>query len=282
MKLLRWGEKDKEKPGILDSKGQIRDLSQQLPDLKPSYLSEENINKIINLELESLPLVPKNARLGPCLGEVGKLVCIGLNSFLHVQEMGLTLPQNDIVFFMKATSAITGPSDPILYPRLGQKVDWEAELAIVIGKKCKYVTEEEALDYVLGYTCLNDLSDRYWQLEKQGGQFSKGKSFDTFAPLGPYLVTKEEIPDIRQLIIQLSVNGELRQAYTGADYIFDVKSCVSYLSQLFTLAPGDVISMGSGPGTARSYGNQYLKPGDVIELEIEQLGKQMNVIYLDE
>lgn len=281
MKLLRYGESGHEKPGILDSSGILRDLSEHIIDLNPKHLANTmRLQRLKTLKIEALPRIDASVRLGACIGQPGKVICVGLNSALHTQELGLSLmPKQDMLLFMKPTSAICGPHDPILYTRMMKKLDWEAELGIVIGKQGKYIQQDEARDYIFGYTCVNDLSERFLQLECGDSQFTKGKCFDNAAPIGPYLVTKDEINDPNQLDIKLWVNQQLRQAFNTRDYIHNDTAVVSYVSQYFTLYPGDIISMGSAPGNAKSWGDdQFLKPGDEVVLSIEGLGTQRQTV----
>jgi 2-keto-4-pentenoate hydratase/2-oxohepta-3-ene-1,7-dioic acid hydratase in catechol pathway len=285
MKLVRYGNPGEEKPGIVDEQGNIRDLSNHILDLNPQHLGDfELISSLKNLEHNQLPLVDKEARLGACVGMPGKVLCVGFNSKLHNQQMGIEpISRKDMVVFMKPTCAVCGPFDPILYTRHTKKLDWEAELAIVIGKKGKYIAKENAGEYILGYTCMNDLSERYWQLETEDTQFTKGKGFDNAAPIGPYLVTKDDVPNARNLEIKLWVNGELRQDFNTSDYIHNEDEVVSYLSQYFTLYPGDIISMGSAPGNAKSWGeNMFLKPDDKVILSISELGTQEKTVVIEE
>lgn len=285
MKLVRYGNPGEEKPGIVDEQGNIRDLSNYILDLSPQHLGDfELISSLKNLEHNKLPLVDKKARLGACIGMPGKVLCVGFNSKLHNQQMGIApISRKEMVVFMKPTCAVCGPFDPILYTRHTKKLDWEAELAIVIGKKGKYIAKENAGEYILGYTCMNDLSERYWQLETEDTQFTKGKGFDNAAPIGPYLVTKDDIPNARNLEIKLWVNGELRQDFNTSDYIHNEDEVVSYLSQYFTLYPGDIISMGSAPGNAKSWGeNMFLKPDDKVILSISELGTQEKTVVIEE
>lgn len=281
MKLLRYGERGNEKPGLLDASGCIRDLSKHMIDFDPKYLANPAcLERLQALDIEKLPVIDASVRLGACVGSPGKMICIGLNSARHTKELGLSLMSKDeMLLFMKPTSAVCGPFDPILYTRMTQKLDWEAELGIVIGKQGKYIEVEEARDYILGYTCVNDLSERFLQLECGDSQFTKGKCFDNAAPLGPYLVTQDEVEDPNQLEVNLWVNKQLRQAFNTRDYIHGDIDVVCYVSQYFTLYPGDIISMGSAPGNAKYWGeDQYLKPGDDVVLSIEGLGKQKQTV----
>ncbi len=284
MKLVRYGILGEEKPGVVDVQGNIRDLSQHITDISPPFLSKpELLSSLSHLKIEQLPLIDKKMRLGACVGMPGKVLCIGYNSKLHNQQMGISpLPEGEMVVFMKPTSAVCGPYDPILYSRHTKKLDWEAELGVVIGKKGKYITQEEAKDYILGYTCMNDLSERYLQLETGDSQYTKGKGFDNAAPIGPYLVTKDEIPNSSNLQIKLWVNGALRQDFNTSDYIHNDEKVVSYVSQYFTLYPGDIISMGSAPGNAKFWGEHlFLKPDDKVILSIAGLGQQEKIVVIE-
>ena len=284
MKLLRYGSLGEEKPGMLDKHGGIRDISAYVTDITPSSLgSQELLNQLKALDINQLPLIHKNIRMGACVGMPGKLICVGFNSKLHAAEMGvIPLETTDMVVFIKASSSICGPFDPIWHTRHTRKLDWEAELGVVIGKKGKYIQKDVAKDYIFGYTCINDLSERYLQLETPDKQFTKGKCFDNAAPIGPYLVTKDDVPDPNNLGIKLWVNGELRQDFNTCDYIHNVEEVVSYLSQYFTLYPGDIISMGSAPGSANAWGkNKFLKPDDKVVLSIDGLGQQEQVVIVE-
>jgi len=285
MKLVRFGEPGKEKPGLVDEDGNIRDLSDHLKDFTPQYLNDESLFEQLNkLDITCLRLIDKNTRLGSCIGLPGKIICVGYNSRLHTQQLGITpITEKEMVIFLKPSTSICGPYDPILYTRHTKKLDWEAELGVVIGKRGKYIPKEQAREHVLGYTCINDLSDRYLQLETEDKQYTKGKGFDNAAPLGPYLVTKEEVPNPSDLQIKLWVNGELRQDFNTCDYIHNDEEVISYLSQYFTLYPGDIISMGSAPGNAKSWGeNMYLKPNDRVILSIRGLGQQEKTVVIEE
>lgn len=271
MKLLRYGPRGAEKPGILDSDGNIRDLSGIIGDLAGETLT--NLDRLASLDLESLPRVDGDPRLGACVGGTGKFMCIGLNYSDHAAESGMEVP-SEPVLFMKATSAICGPNDPILIPRGSIKTDWEVELGVVIGKPAKYVDEANALDHVAGYCVINDVSERAFQAERQG-QWTKGKSCDNFGPTGPWLVTKDEVGDPQDLTMWLTVNGEKIQDGSTATMIYGVAHIVSYLSQFMTLHPGDIISTGTPPGVGLGFKPpRYLKAGDVVELGIEGLGQQ--------
>jgi ureidoglycolate lyase len=274
MKLVRYGEAGKEKPGILDAQGAIRDLSAIVKDIDAAAVSAEGMAKIKAAKVESLPKVSGTPRLGSPIANVPKLICIGLNYADHAKESNLPIPPEPVVF-MKAISAITGPNDDVKLPKGSKKGDWEVELAFVIGKKAQNVSEADALNYVAGFLICNDVSEREWQLE-HGSQWSKGKSFDTFAPLGPWLVTADEIKDPQNLAMWLDVNGERRQTGNTSTMIFGVKKLVSYLSYMCTLTPGDVVSTGTPPGVGMGIKPtaQFLKAGDEMRLGIAGLGEQ--------
>ena len=273
MKLLRYGTQGIEKPGMMAADGTIRDLSGHIEDLTGAELSDASLARLRDIDVNSLPVVEGSARLGPGVGNVGKFVCIGLNYADHAAESGMALPEEPVIFF-KATSAIMGPNDDIEIPRHSVKTDWEVELGVVIGKAAKYIPESEALDHVAGYCVINDLSERDFQLHRSG-QWVKGKSADTFGPIGPWMVTRDEVPDPQNLAMYLEVNGHRYQDGSTKTMHFDVATIVSHLSQFMSLQPGDVISTGTPPGVGMGQKPEtYLKPGDVIELEIEGLGKQ--------
>lgn len=273
MKLLRYGTQGIEKPGMMAADGTIRDLSGHIEDLTGGELSDAGLARLRDIDVNSLPVVEGSARLGPCVGNVGKFVCIGLNYADHAAESGMALPEEPVIFF-KATSAIMGPNDDVEIPRHSVKTDWEVELGVVIGKAAKYIPESEALDHVAGYCVINDLSERDFQLHRSG-QWVKGKSADTFGPIGPWMVTRDEVPDPQNLAMHLEVNGHRYQDGSTKTMHFDVATIVSHLSQFMSLQPGDVISTGTPPGVGMGQKPEtYLKPGDVIELEIEGLGKQ--------
>lgn len=273
MKLLRHGPAGQEKPGLLDATGRVRDLSAVIDDISPELLAPENLAELATLDESSLPLVPADVRLGPPLARIGKIVCVGLNYADHAKESGLPVPAEPVLF-MKATSAISGPFDPVILPRGSSKTDWEVELGVVIGSKAQYVERAEAMDYVAGYCIVNDVSERAFQLER-GGQWDKGKSADTFAPIGPWLVTRDELADVADLQLRLSVNDELRQQGNTRTMIFSIEEIVSYVSQFMTLNPGDVISTGTPPGVGAGMSPpQFLKPGDRMTLSIAGLGEQ--------
>jgi 2-keto-4-pentenoate hydratase/2-oxohepta-3-ene-1,7-dioic acid hydratase in catechol pathway len=274
MKLVRYGEAGKEKPGMIDAQGEIRDLSAMVKDIDSTTVSPESLAKLKGIKPETLPKVSGKPRLGTPIASVPKLICIGLNYADHAKESNLPIPPEPVVF-MKAISAITGPNDQVRLPKDSKKGDWEVELAFVIGKQAQSVSEANALSHVAGYLICNDVSEREWQLE-HGSQWSKGKSFDTFAPLGPWLVTADEIKDPQNLAMWLDVNGQRKQTGNTSTMIFGVKKLVSYLSYICTLSPGDVVSTGTPPGVGMGIkpAPQFLKSGDEMRLGIDGLGEQ--------
>ena len=273
MKLLRFGPLGSEKPGLLDADGKIRDLSGVVGDIAGEVLSDSQLQALRQIDPASLPLVEDSPRIGACVGQVGKFVCIGLNYADHAAEAGMDLPQEPVVFF-KATSAICGPDDEIEIPRTSVKSDWEVELGVVIGKHTKYVSVEDALSHVAGYCVVNDLSERDFQIHRSG-QWVKGKSCDTFGPIGPWLVTRDEVPNPQDLTMYLEVNGHRYQDGSTRTMHFDVATVISHLSQFMSLQPGDVISTGTPPGVGVGQRPEvYLKPGDYMELVVEGLGVQ--------
>jgi len=279
MKLLRVGDKGKEKPALLDKKGKIRDISSHIKDLNPDYLNFENILKLKNIDLEKLPELPNSDRVGSCIVKPGKFVAIGLNYSDHAAETGAKVPSEPIVF-MKATSSINGPNDDIEISSNSKKMDWEVELGIVIGRDTKNISEKDAPNHILGYCLINDISEREWQIEKMG-QWVKGKSHDTFGPIGPYLVTQDEISDINNLSMSLDVNGQRMQTGNTGTMIFNVFFIVSYLSKYMSLQPGDVITTGTPPGVGMGKKPQvFLKAGDKMRLSIEHLGEQNSKVVL--
>jgi 2-keto-4-pentenoate hydratase/2-oxohepta-3-ene-1,7-dioic acid hydratase in catechol pathway len=281
MKLLRHGAPGAEKPGLLAADGTLRDLTGVVPDIAGDTLTPEGLMRIAGLDPASLPAVPADRRVGPCVGHVGKFICIGLNYSDHAAETGAEVPPEPIIF-MKATSAICGPFDDVLIPRGSEKTDWEVELAVVIGKPAKYVSEDEAMEHVAGYCVANDVSERAFQAERQG-QWTKGKSCDTFGPIGPWLVTRDEVADPQDLAMWLTVNGEKVQDGSTRTMVYGVAHLVSYLSQFRSLRPGDIISTGTPPGVGLGMKPQrFLKPGDVVELEIEGLGRQKQTFVADD
>ena len=277
MKLLRFGALGAEKPGILDSQGNIRDLSSAVPDIDGQTLSQENLSRLSAMDVHSLPIVDTDTRLGACVNNVGKFICIGLNYADHAAESNMPIPDEPEVF-SKFTSAISGPNDNIIKPKNSTKLDWEVELAIVIGKAASYVSEQDAEEYIAGYCICNDISERNFQLER-GCQWDKGKGCDTFGPLGPYLVTKDEISDITNVAMWLEVNGKRYQNGNTNTMIFSPAYIVSYLSQFTTLQPGDVISTGTPPGVGLGQKPPiYLNVGDEITLGIDGMGVQKQVV----
>ncbi|WP_350334911.1 fumarylacetoacetate hydrolase family protein [Coralliovum pocilloporae] len=277
MKLVRFGPPGEEKPGLLDADGVLRDLSGIIPDVAGAVLLDEELQRIRDLDHAALPAVEGSPRLGPCIGQVGKIACIGLNYSDHAAETGMEVPREPILF-MKATSAITGPDDGIEIPRTSEKTDWEVELAVVIGKQAKYVSEDDAMSHVAGYCVINDVSERDFQAKRKG-QWVKGKSADTFGPLGPWFVTRDEIADPQDLKLWCSVNGDMRQDGSTKTMVYGVSFLVSYLSQFMSLQPGDIIATGTPPGVGLGMDPQtFLKPGDVVELGVEGLGTQRQVV----
>jgi 2,4-diketo-3-deoxy-L-fuconate hydrolase len=277
MKLLRYGPLGLERPGILDADGNIRSLVGIVSDINGSSLSANSLQRLQDLDIASLPIVEEDVRLGACVGNVGKFLCIGLNYADHAAESGMTIPDEPEVF-TKATSAISGPNDAIVQPRNSDKLDWEVELAIVVGKHASYVDEAEAMDYIAGYCVCNDVSERTFQLEK-GSQWDKGKGCDTFGPIGPWLVTSDEVKDPNNLNMHLEVNGKVYQNGNTKTMVFKPAYIVSYLSQFMSLQPGDIISTGTPPGVGLGQTPPlYLKPGDNIILGIEGLGTQKQIV----
>jgi 2-keto-4-pentenoate hydratase/2-oxohepta-3-ene-1,7-dioic acid hydratase in catechol pathway len=273
MKLLRYGPAGQEKPGLLDRDGRIRDLSGAVRDIDGEALSPASLDRLRHLDPASLPLVSGTPRLGPCVASVPKIVAIGLNYRLHAQEAGAAIPTEPI-FFMKATSSICGPNDEVIIPKNSQKTDYEVELGIVIGSLARHVAKADARKHVAGYCVVNDVSEREFQIER-GGQWTKGKSADTFCPIGPWLVTTDEIPDPGNLALWTEVNGERRQSSNTTDLIFGVDEIVSYVSQFMTLLPGDVIPTGTPSGVGMGFKPpKFLKPGDRMRLSVEGLGEQ--------
>jgi 2-keto-4-pentenoate hydratase/2-oxohepta-3-ene-1,7-dioic acid hydratase in catechol pathway len=279
MKLMRVGEVGQEKPAMLDADGKIRDLSAHVSDIAGQAISPESLAKLADLDPGSLPEL-QPGRIGACVAGTGKFICIGLNFSDHAAETGATVPPEPVIF-MKATSAIVGPDDNVLIPRGSEKTDWEVELGVVIGKTAKYVSEADALDYVAGYCVSHDVSERAFQTER-AGQWTKGKSCDTFGPIGPWLVTKDEVADPQKLGMWLKVNGETMQNGSSKTMVYGVAFVVSYLSQFMSLHPGDVISTGTPPGVGLGMKPQrFLKAGDVVELGIEGLGTQKQTFLAD-
>jgi 2-keto-4-pentenoate hydratase/2-oxohepta-3-ene-1,7-dioic acid hydratase in catechol pathway len=279
MKLLRCGETGAERPAILDASGQVRDLSAIIPDLSGNALSPQSLDRLRQIDPSTLPIIPGNPRIGPCVSGVGKFVCIGVNYSEHGAESGMAVPTEPIVF-MKATSSIIGPNDDVVIPRGSTKTDWEVELCAVIGSVAKYVTEQEALAHVAGYCVVNDLSERAFQLEGTG-QWVKGKSADTFGPIGPWLVTADEVPDPQSLNLWLEVDGHRYQNGNTRTMVFGVAYLISYLSRFMSLQPGDIISTGTPPGVGLGQKPPvYLRPGNVMTLGIDGLGQQRQRVIL--
>lgn len=277
MKLLRVGERGSEKPGILDQQGRARDLSAIVNDIGGETLTPQGLATIARVDLESLPLLAPHQRIGACVGSIGKFICIGLNYEDHAHETGAPVPDEPVVF-NKWTSAVCGPNDPVIKPMGSSKLDWEVELGIVIGKGGVYISEENALKHIAGYCVINDVSERYFQLER-GGQWDKGKGCDSFGPIGPWLVTPDEIDDVAQLAIWLEVNGHRYQNGNTRTMIFSPAFIVSYLSQFMSLQPGDVISTGTPPGVGLGQKPPvYLEVGDRLRLGIEGLGEQNQLV----
>lgn len=273
MKLLRFGPIGQERPGLLDSEGNIRDLSGVVPEIDGSTISPASLERLAALDVKRLPVVSGNPRLGTPVAGVSKFIAIGLNYTDHAKESNMPIPTEPIVF-MKAPSCLCGPNDDVIQPKYSTKMDWEVELGIVIGSKAQYVSVEQALDHVAGYCVINDVSERNYQLER-GGQWDKGKGFDTFGPVGPYLVTKDEVGDVQNLHMWLDVNGERMQTGNTRTMIFDCAKLVSYLSECMTLLPGDFICTGTPPGVGLGMKPpRYLQPGEVMTLGIEKLGEQ--------
>jgi len=282
MKLCRYGPPGREKPAMLDSNGAMRDLSAVIPDLSGSALQPESIERLLAIDASTLPRIDGPVRIAPCVGAVGKFICIGLNYSDHAAESGMAVPSEPILF-MKATSAICGPNDDIVIPRGSQKTDWEVELGVVIGSVARYVTEADALSHVAGYCVINDLSERAFQLEGTG-QWVKGKSADTFGPIGPWLVTRDEVRNPQNLDLWLEVDGRTYQRGTTSHMIFGVARLVSYISRFMSLHPGDIISTGTPPGIGMGQKPDpiYLRPGNRVRLGIEGLGEQNQAVTAEE
>ena len=281
MKLIRYGEANLEKPGLIDTSGNLRDLSDHISDVDGRMLNRAKLDDLGRLTAEALPMVKGAPRLGPCIGSVGKLICIGLNFHDHAKETGNAVPEHPIVF-MKATSAINGPFDDVVLPRGSQHTDWEIELGVVIGETAKYVDANDALSHVAGYCVVNDVSERFYQT-KLTGQWTKGKSCDTFGPLGPWLVTADEIADPQNLAMTMDVNGERMQTGNTSDMIFTVREIIAHLSSLMTLHPGDVIATGTPPGVGSGKKPEaiFLRAGDRMAGSVEGLGRQEQTVVSD-
>lgn len=278
MKLLRFGEAGQEKPGLMGEDGLIRDLSGYVDDISGSVLGDAELSRLRGLDPASLPKVDDSVRIGPCVSDIGKVICIGLNYSDHAAEAGMDVPPEPVLFF-KATSAICGPNDDVEIPRGSAATDWEVELAFVVGKEAKYVSEEDALDHIAGYCVMNDVSERDFQL-RRSGQWVKGKSADTFGPVGPFLVTRDEITDPQALTMYLEVNGHRYQEGSTETMVYGVAFLLSYLSQFMSLQPGDIVTTGTPPGVGMGQKPDpiYLKPGDRMELGIEGLGVQRQLV----
>ena len=277
MKLLRCGNKNNEKPAVLDKNGKIRDLSSKISDFNPETLNFENLAKLQKIDLETLPEISNTTRIGSCITNPGKFIAIGLNYSDHAVETGAKIPSEPIVF-MKATSCINGPNDDVIIPNNSKKTDWEVEIAFVLGKEAKYISEKDSPNHILGYCMVNDISEREWQIEKMG-QWVKGKSADTFGPVGPYLVTKDEIPDVQKLNLSLDINGQRMQTGNTSKMIFSINFILSYLSNFMSLQPGDIITTGTPPGIGMGKKPPvYLKSGDQVKLSIDNLGEQSHKV----
>lgn len=281
MKLVRYGAVGAEKPGMLDADGTLRDLSAHVSDITGEMLSDAGLEKLRAIDPASLPVVDGTPRIGACVGDIGKFLCIGLNYSDHAAETGAAIPEHPILFF-KANSAVVGPNDDVSMPRGSTHTDWEVELGVVIGTKAKYVSKENALDHVAGYCVINDVSERHFQTQLTG-QWTKGKSCDTFGPTGPWLVTRDEVADVQNLAMSLDVNGKRMQTGSTSTMIFTVAEIIEHLSGLMTLHPGDVITTGTPPGVGMGMKPEpvYLKKGDVMELTIEGLGHQRQTVTED-
>ncbi|MET3515253.1 2-keto-4-pentenoate hydratase/2-oxohepta-3-ene-1,7-dioic acid hydratase in catechol pathway [Pseudacidovorax sp. 1753] len=277
MKLVRYGNPGKEKPGLIDAEGRLRDLSAVVPDLGAAQLDDKVMAKLRRLKPDTLPLVRGKPRLGCPVAQVGKLVAIGLNYADHAAEAGMPVPKEPIIF-LKATTCIQGPNDPVMLPKGSVKTDWEVELGVVIGRQARYVSQKEALDHVAGYCVVNDVSEREYQIER-GGTWDKGKGCDTFGPIGPWLVTRDEVPNPQRLSLWLDVNGERMQTGSTRTMVFGVAKIISYVSQFMTLMPGDVIATGTPPGVGMGMKPpRFLRAGDTMTLGIEGLGEQMQPV----
>ena len=277
MKLLRFGEIGAEKPGILDDENNVRDLSDHIDDIDGRTISEEGLNYIRSIDIAGLPIISAQTRIGPCVGNVGKYVCIGLNYSDHAEEANMPIPSEPIIFF-KATSCITGPNDKIILPKNSQKVDWEVRLCIVMGAEARYVSEADALEHVAGFCVANDVSERHFQLER-GGQWVKGKSADSFGPIGPWLVTRDEVPNFQNLNLYLEVDDKRYQDGSTSTMIFGVSHIVSYVSHFMSLQPGDIIATGTPPGVGMGQNPQvFLQEGQVVSASVEGLGTQKQLV----
>jgi 2-keto-4-pentenoate hydratase/2-oxohepta-3-ene-1,7-dioic acid hydratase in catechol pathway len=273
MKLLRVGPFGKEKPAVLDKNGKIRDISQQVSDFNPDTLNFDTLEKLKKINLETLPEVPSSTRIGSCITKPGKFIAIGLNYSDHAAETNAEIPKEPIVF-NKAISSMVGPNDNIILPKLSKKLDWEVEIAFIVGKYAKYISEKNAANHILGYCIVNDVSEREWQIER-GGLWDKGKSGDTFGPTGPYLVTKDDIKDVQNLSMSLEIDGKRIQTGNTGKMIFNMNFILSYLSNFMSLYPGDIVTTGTPPGVGMAMKpQQFLKVGNKLNLKIEGLGEQ--------
>jgi 2-keto-4-pentenoate hydratase/2-oxohepta-3-ene-1,7-dioic acid hydratase in catechol pathway len=280
MKLLRVGQFGKEKPGALDKSGKIRDLSQHVSDFNPSTLNFETLEKLKKIDLESLPEVPSSTRISSCIAKPGKFLAIGLNYSDHAAETNAEIPKEPIVF-NKAANCMVGPNDNIILPKLSKKLDWEVEIAFVVGKDTKYISEKDAPNHILGYCMVNDISEREWQIER-GGLWDKGKSGDTFGPTGPYLVTKDELNDVQNLSMSLDIDGKRMQTGNTNKMIFNMNFILSYLSNFMSLQPGDIITTGTPPGVGMGMNpKQFLKVGNKLNIKIENLGEQNSTVVAE-
>lgn len=281
VKLVRWGSAGQEKPGLIDADGNVRDLSGEVGDIAGDVLLPDGMARLAALDPASLPKVDGDPRLGPCVADVGKVIAIGLNYSDHAAETGMEVPPEPVVF-MKATSSINGPNDPVVIPRKSEKTDYEVELAAVIGTPGKYISEANALDHIAGYCIVNDVSEREFQLER-AGQWTKGKSADTFAPVGPWLVSRDEVADPQKLGLWTKVNGETRQDGNTDTMVYGVKHLISYLSNMMSLQTGDIVSTGTPPGVGAGFKPpKFLRAGDVMELGVEGLGTQRQEVLADD
>jgi len=281
MKLLRCGVKGKEVPATLDKNNCIRNLSKYISDFNPENLNFSNLEKLKKIDLNKLPEISNSTRIGPCISKPGKFIGIGLNFSDHVAETGAKIPAEPIVF-MKATSCISGPNDEIIITKNSKKCDWEVEIAFIVGKEAKSINVSEAENYILGYCLVNDVSEREWQIERSG-QWVKGKSADTFGPIGPYLVTKDEIQDVQNLKMFLDVNGKRMQNGNTNKMIFNINFLLSYLSKFMSLQPGDIITTGTPPGVGMGMKTPtYLKSGDIVKLSIDKLGEQLHKVKIED
>ena len=280
MKLLRVGEFGKEKPAALGKDGKIRDLSQHVLDLNPSTLNFETLEKLQKLDLNTLPEVSSSMRIGSCIARPGKFLAIGLNYSDHAEETNAEIPKEPILF-NKASNCIVGPNDNVILPRLSKKLDWEVEIAFVVGKNSKYISEKDAPNHILGYCMVNDISEREWQTER-GGLWDKGKSGDTFGPTGPYLVTKDEIKDVQNLSMSLDIDGKRMQTGNTNKMIFNMNFILSYLSNFMSLQPGDIVTTGTPPGVGMGMNpKQFLKAGNKLKINIDHLGEQNSTIVAE-